>query len=84
MKGSFWGQYRENVFTYITNLLQGDLGQTIFEQPVLYEVGEYVLRSLLLISIALIISLPLGIAKGVFNFRHAIERPIYWEMEPPL
>lgn len=53
------------------NLLQGDLGQTIFDQPVLFEVKEYLLRSLLLIGIALSLSIPLGIAKGILDFRHA-------------
>jgi oligopeptide transport system permease protein len=67
-----WSEYGENLRLFFTRLVhEGNLGQTIFDQPVEVEWMHYMSRSLLLIGIAFLLSVPMGIAKGIIDYRHA-------------
>lgn len=69
--GFSWSQYRNNLSLFFTDLFfEGDLGQTLYGDSVVAEGMEYMTKSLLLIGIAFLLSIPLGIAKGIMDFRH--------------
>lgn len=65
-----WVQYKDNIIHYLSNFFHhGSLGKDKYGIPVGSVIAEYLPRSLLIIFTAFVISLPLGILKGIFDFR---------------
>jgi oligopeptide transport system permease protein len=64
-------EYSTNILTLLGNLRMGEgLGEDRFGEPVVQILERYVPRSLKLILAAFLISIPLGIWKGIFDYRH--------------
>lgn len=64
-----------NISTTITNIVENkSLGQTLSRQPIEAEIMRTLPKSLKLIIPAFILSLLLGVVKGIFDFRNARKR----------
>lgn len=65
-----WVDYGENIKNYFGAVIQGDLGKSRFDLTVEEEISRYFPRSLKVIVTALLISIPLGILKGIYDYRN--------------
>lgn len=65
-----WHRYENNLYWYFQNLIvNGNLGKNRLGTPVSHVIGEFIPRSLLVIFTAFLISYPLGVLKGIFDYR---------------
>lgn len=70
-----WQEYKENLSGFINGLVtENTLGETRYHKPVEEEIAIYLPRSLKIIFTALFLSLVIGIAKGIFDFKKAHKR----------
>lgn len=66
-----WSAYQENISAYLKGVQENKtLGMTIYNDPVEKELLYYGARSIKILIPAFIISLFLGIWKGVYDYRH--------------
>lgn len=66
-----WDKYKQNISDYFEEVkTEKSLGITKYDQPVEVELSLYFKRSIVILVPALILSIFLGIGKGVFDYRH--------------
>ena len=66
-----WNEYQENISNYLEGVRENKtLGMTIYNDPVEKELLYYGERSVKILVPAFIISLFLGVWKGVYDYRH--------------
>ncbi|MGV3466323.1 MAG: ABC transporter permease subunit [Heyndrickxia sp.] len=66
-----WDQYKENIKNYIELVKEhNSLGITSREQPVEVELKQYFKKSILILLPALLLSIVLGIWKGVLDYKY--------------
>lgn len=66
-----WDQYMDNVIAYLEEVkTKKSLGTTVFEQPVETELSLYFKRSIVLLLPAMLLSIIIGIYKGVHRKIH--------------
>ncbi|MBS4171758.1 ABC transporter permease subunit [Bacillus sp. FJAT-49736] len=66
-----WSGYKDNIVHYVKEVKENkSLGKSSTQQPVEWELAHYGLRSVIILVPALIISIIIGILKGVFDYRH--------------
>ncbi|QOR66829.1 ABC transporter permease subunit [Cytobacillus suaedae] len=64
-----WEDYKENVATTLRQVIkEKSLGQTVYLHSVEYEIWRYLKRSFLIIIPAFLLSLTIGIIKGIYDF----------------
>ncbi|MFT4414354.1 ABC transporter permease subunit [Fredinandcohnia humi] len=67
-----WTKYKENLSGFFSHLInEKSLGDTRYKKPVEQEVFVYFTRSLKIIVTAFILSLFVGILKGIFDFQNS-------------
>jgi oligopeptide transport system permease protein len=66
-----WEEYQHNIQSFLARLQTGDWGTDRYGQGVDEAFSFYFSRSLLVIALALLVAIPLGIGKGIFDFRHS-------------
>lgn len=73
---SFWGEYKSNLVNFFKNLWeQKSLGETMFQfTKVEDELVRYFPKSLLIIMIAFVLSICIGMWKGIFDYRNTHTR----------
>jgi oligopeptide transport system permease protein len=70
-----WSEYKESITSYATGVWENkSLGQSRFKISVEEEIGRYLPRSMKLIFLAFIISIPLGILKGIYDLKRTHTR----------
>lgn len=70
-----WQVYKENLSSFINGLVtENTLGETRYQKPVEEEILIYFPRSLKIIITAFFLSLVIGTAKGIFDFKNVHKR----------
>lgn len=66
-----WSLYKQSITSYAAGVWENkSLGQSRYKIPVEEEIGRYLPRSMKLIFLAFIISIPLGILKGIYDLKN--------------
>lgn len=70
-----WSEYGANLSNYFTSIWENkSLGTSRFNITVEEEISRYMTRSLYIIVTAFLISIPLGILKGIYDYRKTYTR----------